>query len=153
MKSLELRIPPPIVALLIAGGMWAVSYFSVRIEVPEPVRLFGAIALALIGGGMAFSGARAFRMVKTTINPLTPEETSAFVNTGIYAFTRNPMYLGLLFVLVGWSFFLACTWSLLGLPCFVLYIGRFQIAPEERMLEKLFGEDYSNYRRKVRRWL
>ena len=138
---------------LIAGGMWAVSLLPVHLDVPEHVRIFGALTLALVGGGMTISGARAFRKVKTTINPLTPEKTSSFVNTGIYGVTRNPMYLGLLFVLAGWSVFLACPWSLLGLPGFVLYIGRFQIAPEERMLEKLFGADYSEYTTKVRRWL
>jgi len=153
MMSLELRIPPPIVALIVAGAMWVAGHFADRLEVPEPVRTFGAITLALIGGGMTFSGARAFRKVKTTINPLTPEKTSTFVRTGIYRVTRNPMYLGLLFVLTGWSVFLESSFALLGLPGFVLYIGRFQIAPEERMLEKLFGSAYSDYRHQVRRWL
>ena len=63
------------------------------------------------------------------------------------------MYLGLHFVLTGWSVFLESAFALLGLPGFVLYIGRFQIAPEERMLEKLFGSAYSDYRHQVRRWL
>ena len=151
--SLELKIPPPIVALLVAGAMWVAAHLSGRLEVPEPVRILGGIILALIGGGVTFSGARAFRKVKTTINPLTPEKTSTFVRTGIYGVTRNPMYLGLLFVITGWSVFLASAYALLGLPGFVLYIGRFQITPEERMLEKLFGSAYSDYRLKVPRWL
>jgi protein-S-isoprenylcysteine O-methyltransferase Ste14 len=153
MMSLELKIPPPIVALIAAGAMWAVGHFTGHQEVPEPVRIFGAVTLVLVGSGMTLSGARAFRKVKTTINPLEPEKSSTFVNTGIYAVTRNPMYLGLLFVLAGWSLFLASPRSLLGLPSFVLYIGRFQIAPEERVLEKLFGAEYSAYKAKVRRWL
>jgi protein-S-isoprenylcysteine O-methyltransferase Ste14 len=153
MMSLELKIPPTIVALMVAAAMWIAGLFFGHLEVPESVRIIGGIALALIGGGITFSGARAFRKVKTTINPLAPEKSSTFVNTGVYALTRNPMYLGLLLVLTGWSVFVACPWSLMGLPAFVLYIGRFQIAPEERVLEKLFGAEYSVYKAKVRRWI
>ena len=63
------------------------------------------------------------------------------------------MYLGLSFLLVAWAVFLSSAWALLGPVAFVLYIGRFQIAPEEGALAKLFGSEYADYQAKVRRWL
>ena len=63
------------------------------------------------------------------------------------------MYVGLSCVLVAWAVFLSSAWALLGPVAFVLYIGRFQIGPEERALAKLFGSEYVDYQAKVRRWL
>jgi protein-S-isoprenylcysteine O-methyltransferase Ste14 len=73
--------------------------------------------------------------------------------TGIYRFTRNPMYIGLLMTLLGWAAFLASLPALLFVIAFVLYMNRFQIQPEERALSSLFGADYAVYRARVRRWL
>ena len=72
---------------------------------------------------------------------------------GVYALTRNPMYLGLLLVLTGWAIFLSNVLGFVFLPAFVLYISRFQIAPEERALTSLFGRDFVAYKSRVRRWL
>jgi len=82
-----------------------------------------------------------------------PRKTTSLVTTGIFSWTRNPMYLGLAAALVGWAAFLSAAWSLLGPVLFVLYIDRFQIQPEERVLTELFGAEYTNYARRVRRWL
>ena len=153
MKILELKVPPLLLVLLIGCAMGVASNFAVRLDVPEPVRILGALTLALTGGGIAASGTSAFRQAKTTVNPLAPEKSSALVSTGIYGVTRNPMYLGMMLVLAGWSVFLASGPAFLGLPGFVLYMGRFQIAPEESMLAKLFGTEYLDYKRTVRRWL
>jgi protein-S-isoprenylcysteine O-methyltransferase Ste14 len=153
MNSLELKVPPLLLVLVVAGAMWVASGFAFRLDVPDPVRICGAVTLALIGSAIAISGTQAFRRAKTTVNPTAPENATALVRTGIYGVTRNPMYLGMLIALAGWSIFLASGLAFLGMPTFALYLGRFQIAPEERMLEKLFGEDYSVYKSKVRRWL
>lgn len=153
MTSLELKVPPLVLVLVVAGAMWVASGSALRLDVPDSVRICGAVTLGLIGSAIAISGTQAFRRAKTTVNPTAPENASALVRTGIYGVTRNPMYLGMLIVLAGWSVFLACALALPVLPVFALYLGRFQIAPEERMLEKLFGEDYSDYKSKVRRWL
>jgi len=105
--------------------------------------------------GVAFSatGILSFRRVRTTVNPTRPDEASVLVSTGIYRVTRNPMYVGLLLVLVAWAVFLASAWALLGVAGFVLYMNRFQIAPEERALSRLFGSEYASYKARVRRWL
>lgn len=63
------------------------------------------------------------------------------------------MYLGLLFILIAWAVFLSSAWALIGPLAFVLYMNRFQIAPEERALSAMFGISYSAYKSRVRRWL
>ena len=84
---------------------------------------------------------------------MTPEAASALVRSGIYRTTRNPMYVGLLLILVAWAVLLSSVWTLLGPLVFVLYITRFQIIPEESALSALFGADYAAYQSSVRRWL
>lgn len=153
MRSLELKIPPPVVALLIAIAMWAASRTGPAIELPLLVRAITAVAVAVIGGGISLAGDLAFKRAKTTINPMKPEKASSLVTSGIYRFTRNPMYLGLSLVVVAWAAFLSSLWALAGPVAFVLYIGRFQITPEERVLATKFGAAYSDYKARVRRWL
>jgi len=153
MHGLELRIPPPIVALLIAAAMGGISLATPSVEIPALIRVATAIAIALAGAVIAISGVIAFRRARTTINPLKPETTSAIVTSGVYRFTRNPMYVGLALALLAWAVFVSSVWALLGPAGFVLYMNRFQIMPEERALSALFGTSYSVYRSKVRRWL
>lgn len=152
MSALELKIPPPVVALLVALAMWGIAHLAPLDGGPS---LRAAVALVLVAVGVAFSisGAMAFRRAKTTKNPMRPQATSSLVVAGVYTLTRNPMYLGLSLVLVGWAVFLWSAWALLGPVVFVAYISRFQIAPEERVLASLFGSEYSAYKAKVRRWL
>jgi len=152
MSSLELKIPPPVVALLVAAAMWGFSLAAPPSSAPS-FRIAVALALAIVGVAFSISGAVAFRRAKTTKNPMRPQAASSLVVTGVYRFTRNPMYLGLSLVLVGWAVFLWSAGALLGPAAFVAYISRFQIAPEERVLNALFGSEYSAYKAKVSRWL
>ena len=108
------------------------------------------ITAALIVGLPAVLG---FHRAKTTVNPLKPDAASSLVVRGIYRWTRNPMYLAMLLVLVGWACIVANWAALAMLPLFVAYLNRFQIVPEERALHARFGAEFENYRRKVRRWL
>lgn len=153
MNALELKIPPPLVALALAFLMWLTSSLAQPIEVPFAVRLGIAIALVIVGQSISISGMVAFRRAKTTINPIKASAASSLVSSGIYRFTRNPMYLGLLLTLLAWAAFLSNPVALLFLPVFVLYINRYQIAPEERVLSSLFGTEYVGYKERVRRWL
>jgi protein-S-isoprenylcysteine O-methyltransferase Ste14 len=153
MQALELKIPPPAIALLVAAAMWGISLATPTVKVPALVRVVAAIAIALAGVGTATAGALAFRRANTTVNPLKPETTSSLVTSGVYRFTRNPMYAGLALVLLGWAVFVASALALLGPLAFILYISRFQVLPEERVLSRMFGAAYSAYRAKVRRWL
>jgi protein-S-isoprenylcysteine O-methyltransferase Ste14 len=153
LKTLELKIPPPVIALLAAIAMWAISKVTPLLGVPRNVRLLAAGTLALVGIGSAIAGVVTFRRAGTTIHPHRPQETSALVSSGVYRLSRNPMYVGLLFVLIAWAVFLSSAWSLVGPFAFVLYISRFQIFPEERVLAAKFGEAYAAYKSRVRRWL
>jgi len=111
------------------------------------------LILAIAGLFFDFLGLVAFRKMKTTINPLKPEKTSFIVTIGVYAITRNPMYLGMALLLTAWAIHLSTAMSLLGPIFFVLFITRFQILPEEKILKKAFGTPYENYLKKVRRWI
>lgn len=153
MKALELKIPPPVAAALFAGAMWAISFVPPVLDVPGSVRNPAAMILALAGIAFVVAGMVSFALARTTINPMKPETTSSLVRSGLYGISRNPMYVGLLFVLSGWAVYLASAWALLGPLAFVPYMNRFQIAPEERVLSALFGAEYAAYASKVRRWL
>lgn len=153
LRSLEAKIPPPLVAALVAAAMWGFSRALPTLDLPTAVRRYVAITLALVGVGFSVAGVFSFRRAKTTVNPMKPETASTLVASGIYKVTRNPMYVGLLFVLIAWAVFLSSAWALFWPVFFFIYISRFQIVPEERALDALFGNEYSAYKSRVRRWL
>ena len=133
--------------------MWAVASMAPRFDFPLPAR--GLLAAGCFAGGVALAaaGVISFRREKTTWNPLKPQTATALVTTGIYAWTRNPMYLGVLFMLLGWACFLTNALAVLVLPGFVVFLNRFQIEPEERALAGRFPQEFAAYRVRVRRWL
>ena len=153
MRFLELKVPPPVVALFIAGLSWIASWAVPTLGFVLPHRHVIVLALLVAGVCVAMLGVASFRRARTTVNPLQPEKSTALVMSGIYRYTRNPMYLGLLLVLLGWAFFLANALAFVFLPVFILYMNRFQIEPEERVLASVFGQDFMAYLSKVRRWL
>jgi protein-S-isoprenylcysteine O-methyltransferase Ste14 len=153
MHGLELRIPPPAIAALIAAAMWGISFITPSLDVPGFIRVVIAAAFALAGFGIGIAGVIAFRRAKTTVNPMKPLTASALVTTGVYKLSRNPIYVGDLCILVAWALYLSNVYTLIGPVIFVIYINRFQIAPEERALAALFGATYADYQSAVRRWL
>lgn len=153
MKTLELQVPPLAVLALAALAMWLCSRVQPAFDVPLRARVLAAEGVAAAGVIVAWLGVRAFRRARTTVNPMRPEGASTLVAVGIYRYTRNPMYLGMLLVLIAWALLLARGLSLLVLPLFVLYMNRFQIIPEERVLAQRFGAGFAEYKGQVRRWL
>ena len=153
MSTLELKIPPPLVALLIGVAMWFLARSGPSLELPLFARAAAFIVIALLGGALAIAGDLEFKRARTTINPFKPDNTTSLVTSGIYGLTRNPMYVGLTLGLVGWAAFLCSASALAGPVAFVLYIARFQIMPEERILAAKFGATYGDYTSRVRRWL
>jgi protein-S-isoprenylcysteine O-methyltransferase Ste14 len=111
------------------------------------------VILCAAGAAIALGGVLSFVRAKTTVNPLKPESSAALVSTGVYSFTRNPMYLGMALVLLAWAAYLYSIWALAGPALFAGYITRFQIVPEERALGGLFGDRFASYKKRVRRWL
>ena len=94
-----------------------------------------------------------FRKQRTTFNPTQPTNASSLVKTGIFRMSRNPMYISMLLLLIGWAVKLGNPFSILILILFVWYMTQFQIKAEEEALTKIFGTEYKEYCRKVRRWL
>lgn len=150
---LQLKIPPPIYALSIALIMWILSlYLPVAQLISSPWNKLG-IALMLVAVILDFSSLYLFFKKRTTPNPMKPQFTTGLVTNGLYKISRNPMYLGMLVILIGFAIYLGNLTAFLVLPAFYLVITEMQIKPEERMLEEKFGEEYLAYKRKVRRWL
>lgn len=152
--NLELKIPPLLLTIVMMAMMWIAASVVPSLTLSFPGQ--GVIGWMIVLGGMICVGLGVwvFRRVKTTVNPIRPEQASVFVTTGIYAISRNPMYLGFLLILIGWGVYLGNAVVLLIFPlAFVLYMNRFQIGPEERALEAIFTDEYVRYRRNVRRWL
>lgn len=151
MHMLELKIPPAITGMVTATGMWLVSGALPTFSF-APLRVV-AVGMGLTGVVITGSAMLSFWRAHTTANPMKPSSASILVTSGIYGFTRNPMYLGLLFVLAGWALYLGNALAFLFLPVFILYMNRFQIEPEERALTALFEQEFLSYASQVRRWI
>lgn len=151
-NALELKVPPVALVFLFGALMWLVSGYSVS-TIALPWRWWFALIVCTVGVVIALAGVLAFRRAKTTVNPLTPEATTTMVTSGIYRFTRNPMYLGFLLVLAGWAIYLSNLLAFALLPLFVWCMNRFQIVPEERALGAKFPQAFTAYKYSVRRWL
>ena len=152
-KSLELKVPPAVVSVLFAVIMWVISLFSPDIVVQPIVLTILLFIMILIGLIFAVTGVLSFYKSQTTVNPITPEAASSLVTVGIYCVSRNPMYIGFLCFLFAWAIYLSNLFSLAVAFGFILYMNLFQIIPEERILEEVFGEDYRCYKKTVRRWI
>ena len=152
MKALELKVHPPIVLLVCLAMVYGLSHYLPLLAMPS---ILSGLYWYVAGTGvlLALAGIWEFRKAKTTINPTSPEKTRYLVSGGIYRVTRNPMYLGMLFILVAAIFKLGNYYGFIALPLFILYITQFQIKPEEDMIERIFAEEYLQYKNKVRRWL
>lgn len=158
LRWLEHRIPPPLIDLACAALMWWLSTVWPAAQLwPRGGAwwVWGlAIGLALTGGAVALAGVREFAQARTTVNPLAPEQTRTLVTTGVYTLTRNPMYLGMLLVLLGWGVWLGHAAALVIGPILaVLALNALQIKPEERVMRARFGVHYTRYAARVRRWV
>ena len=153
MEALELKIPPPLVAILFGVAMWLVSALGGATDVLAGNRLAVAMVVLSIGIAFGFPAMASFLRAKTTMSPTKPHAASRLVTDGVYRLTRNPMYVSLVLYLVAWAVYLSNWLALSVVPVFALYIDRFQIQPEERALTALYGAEYASYRSRVRRWL
>ena len=117
------------------------------------MQLPAAILFAVAGLALVATSMLKFRRASTTVDPFHPEEASHLLVGGIFRYSRNPMYISLLLVLIGWATWLGSLYNLAVLALFVCYITVFQIKPEEKALKNLFGEEYERYCSSVRRWI
>jgi len=150
---MKLIIPPPVQAIICAGLMWLIAEqfpeFSFSSVIQQPL----AILICIIGIGIDLVSVGLFARKKTTVSPFSPNKTEVLVTSGLYQYTRNPMYLGMACILTGLGVWLGNFASFAMIPCFVWYITQLQIIPEEEILLEKFGEEYGEYMLRVRRWI
>ena len=145
------KIPPPIVTLtFILLSFWLANYLP---KLAFNYQGFLSLIMTLIGLTIIVRGVKTFHKSDTTVNPLNPSEASHLVTHGVFSYTRNPMYLGMVIILLGVSIYNGVYIGIIILPCFIFYITEFQIKPEEEAMEEIFPGDYTDYLKRVRRWL
>jgi len=150
---MNIRIPPPI-QTAIAAGIMLLIHKLLPLSLGYSIALsFLAVICLILAAIFMFDAVAGFIRNKTTVNPLQPEKATTLVVSGVYRFTRNPMYLGMLLILLALAFFLGNLWNIAVIILYVWVITRIQIVPEEQALVKLFGEQYRAYCEQVRRWL
>ena len=151
---MHLRIPPPIVALIGILLIFLSKDYILIFYLHPHLQNTLSILFLIIGFLIILSATKEFKKSNTTVNPMKPETSTSLVTSGIFKYTRNPMYLGLSSILLASCFYFS---SLLGIivyvPFFILYITVFQIIPEEEVMKSLFNDEYLDYCSKVRRWI
>ena len=145
------KIPPPIVTLTFGLAI----YFSGPLFPDLSNTIFNILSLIFLILGIITlaSAVSSFKEQKTTINPIAIDKASSLVITGAFKYSRNPMYLGMVIILLGVSIYNGVYIGIIILPCFIFYITEFQIKPEEEAMEEIFPGDYTDYLKRVRRWL
>jgi protein-S-isoprenylcysteine O-methyltransferase Ste14 len=145
------KIPPPIVTLFFGLCIYlSRSYF------PEfSFSILNSLStISFVLGITVFATAvSSFKRQNTTVNPISIEKASSLVVNGVFKYSRNPMYLGMLFILLGLTFKFNLIGGLLFTSIFMIFISIFQIKPEEAAMEKLFDQEWKDYIKNVRRWL
>ena len=152
-KKLELKIPPPLLMATIAVVMFFIKHTFIKASFDLPFHMYLAILFLVLGGVVSFLGNRAFIKAGTTISPFSPEKASQLITDGVYSVSRNPMYLALALMFMGWAFFLSNVICFAGPLALMIYLNRFQISLEEEAMEEKFGEEYLDYKKRVRRWI
>ena len=150
---MNLRIPP--VAQFVACALlsWALSSVFAELALSWSGMLFLAAVFMTLGIVTLTIAVAAFVRASTTVNPMAPEQAKHLVTNGLYRYSRNPMYLGLLCVLLGSAFYSENLAAFMGPVLFVWLMTELQIKPEERALQLKFGEAFADYRRTTRRWI
>ena len=145
------KIPPPIITLIFG----LIIYFSRNIFPDINNIIFHVLSLffIILGPFILISAVRSFKAEQTTINPININNASSLVISGVFKYSRNPMYLGMVFILLALSFRFNLVGGILFTSIFIMYITKFQIIPEEAAMKSIFGEDFNKYKNKTRRWI
>lgn len=149
---MRLLIPPPVQGAIAALLMLGVARIVPALNTPFEGSVTVAVVIGALGLLIEFIALFMFLRARTTVSPLSPQKTNKLVVTGLYKYSRNPMYLGLTLLLIAWAVWLANPLATLILLCFVWWITKFQIEPEEEILREKFGKDYEEYQSRVGRW-
>ena len=151
MIDIKTKFPPPLVALTFGFLINYTKNIFPKIEIKNEI-IFGSFMI-ISGLIIILSAIILFKKYQTTITPLNPSNATKLITDGIYKFSRNPMYLGLLLVLSGISTILNPIGGFFLIPLFILYLNFFQIIPEENAMINLFKDEFLEYKKYVRRWI
>ena len=145
------KIPPPIVTLIFGLTI----YFSAPIFPILNNKALDMLSIMLLILGIATLGLAvySFKQQKTTVNPIAINKASSLVINGVFKFSRNPMYLGMVFFLLAMSAKFNVVGGILITFLFASFITKFQIIPEERAMMNLFAQDFDEYKKVTRRWI
>jgi len=152
-RYLETKIPAPVVAIFLGVAMKFYALTSGIVIDPTRLRMLVGLAFAQASGVLALAAMGTLWHARTTINPLDPGKATRLSTGGVFRFSRNPIYLSLLFLLVAYAIRLDSPLVWAAPVVFIAYVTRFQIQPEERILRQKFGEAYANYQARTRRWI
>lgn len=145
------KVPPPIVTLI--SGL--IIFFSRPLFPEYHSNLINVLSAIFLFFGLLvfFLAVASFKRYKTTVNPLQPSKATHLVISGIFRFTRNPMYLGMALVLLSLSFKFNLLGGLIVTVFFIMFITKFQIIPEEEAMLSLFQDEFEIYKENTRRWI
>lgn len=149
---MKLKIPPIFVFLAFGLLMYLVSRFLPVGYFDFFGRTYLIVVLSVMAMVVILIALIQFMRSKTSVDPSNPAKASKLISTGIYHYSRNPMYLGMLLLLLAWGLWLGNAFNTLSAAGFVGYMNKFQIIPEEEVLSKVFGKAYTQYCTLVRRW-
>lgn len=147
-SAMEAKVPPPLLLVALATLLWFLPGSGASAG-----QVVAGLPLIVLGLSLNALPKVSFRRAGTTVNPLQPERSSTLITSGLYRYSRNPMYLGYALALTGWVVCLGQPWGVAFVGLFVGYLTRFQILPEERQLTSMFPDEYRVYSAAVRRWI
>ena len=147
----KLKIPPPILVIILITSIY---FSSDKLDlISIPYRTLFSIVILSIGILVIINPVVKFIKSKTTVNPVEFKNVEKLVTSGIYKYSRNPMYLGMIMIIISTTVYYLNFYSLLTPFIFFFWINRFQIKREEVFLEEKFGQEYLSYKTKTRRWI
>ena len=147
----SVKIHPPILLLFHLFVVFALNRLLPLSSAFPRILVWVGYTLVFIGLGLAFGAANGFMRAHTTLDP--HGSVNNIVTSGPYRFTRNPIYLGFVCMLIGFPFIFKTHWGLILSPLFIMLMNTLVIQHEEAYLEKKFGDVYTSYKSRVRRWL
>ena len=148
---MKTKIPPPILALVMIVLIYLSSFFIESTTFNYQGSL--SVLVLILGLACAIPSFKLFARYKTTISPLKPSDTTVLVTEGMYRYSRNPMYLGLLLLTISSTIWFGTWFGIIINMLFIFLINFLQIIPEEEALLEIFGEEYEEYKKNVRRWI
>lgn len=146
----NVKIHPPVLTFIFIVLAYVANWL-IPLQFSTTWLRYLGFTIAIIGFFIPFFAVREFVKAKTTLNP--HGSVSTIITSGIFQYTRNPIYIGFVLMSIGFPLFSGTYWGLILSPVLVFCFNKLVIQYEEAYLEEKFGEQYTSYKSKVRRWV